>query len=112
MWACAKMHANGALLLTPCTAELVARLYEQGALRRAGGQSESDPRAVHWRDVATTMWACGRLLHHPGHRELQILSSAAEASLLHMGLPDIVRCCSRHGQEALPVKLEEILILI
>ena len=93
LWACAKMRANGAALCGPCVAELIARLESRGLSPESRIYSDSDPRALHCWDLATTMWACGRLLHQPGHAELAALSSAAQATLPQMKLRDLVRCC-------------------
>lgn len=88
LWACAKMRASGAALLTPIVAEVATRLPSPGAPADGGASVQQ------WQ-LSMTLWACGRLEHHPGWPELQRLTSAAEAGVPHMSLRDLARCGAR-----------------
>ena len=86
LWACAKMRASNAALLTPCIAEVAARLPSKNSL------TEGDSSVVHQWQLSTVLWACGRLEHHPGWPQLQRITQAVEASIQQMTLRDVARC--------------------
>ena len=94
LWACAKMRASGAALLTPIVAEIAARLPPPGAPADGGAGGDS---VQQWQ-LSTTLWACGRLEHHPGWPQLQRLTSAAEAGIPQMSLRDLARCGARSSR--------------